>query len=82
MLPSTAAQLGEKRAAIARASRRAKHSPDDESAARQLAVARRDYYAASLERYIERTVAAAPDLTPEQRDRLALLLRPTSGTAA
>lgn len=29
-----------------------------------------------LRTYIERTVAAAPPLTPEQRDRLALLLRP------
>lgn len=33
-----------------------------------------------LEDYIRRTVADAPPLTPEQRDRLALLLR--SGGAA
>jgi hypothetical protein len=28
--------------------------------------------------YIERVVAAAPPLKPEQRDRLALLLRPAT----
>ena len=35
----------------------------------------RDYAAAKLEDYIRRTVDTAPPLTPEQRDRLALLLR-------
>lgn len=29
-----------------------------------------------IKAYIERTIAVAPELTPEQRDRLALLLRP------
>lgn len=30
---------------------------------------------ANIEHYIRKTVDAAPPLTPEQRDRLALLLR-------
>lgn len=41
----------------------------------------RDYAAAKLEDYIRRTVDTAPPLTPAQRDRLALLLRP-GGDAA
>lgn len=44
--------------------------PDDP----QLLDARRDLAAARLEEYIERTVAAAPPLTPAQRDRLSALL--------
>ncbi|MGI9092667.1 MAG: hypothetical protein ACR2FF_04330 [Mycobacteriales bacterium] len=39
---------------------------------------RRDLRAARLADYIERTVAAAPPLTGEQKDRLALLLRPSN----
>lgn len=35
----------------------------------------RDLAAARLADYIRRTVDAAPPLTPEQRDRLAVLLR-------
>jgi len=46
--------------------------------------AQRDLAAANIAAFVERTVAAAPPLTAEQRDRLALLLRPTasSGDAA
>lgn len=40
---------------------------------------RRDFAAAKLEDYISRVVAEAPPLTPEQRDRLALLLRSGGG---
>lgn len=36
---------------------------------------RRQLKAEQLADYIKRTVDAAPPLTPEQRDRLALLLR-------
>lgn len=43
--------------------------------AAQILDARRDLAAAKIENYIARVVADAPDLTPEQRDRLALLLR-------
>lgn len=41
--------------------------------------ARRSLRAASLEDYIRRAVDSAPPLTPEQRDRLALLLRSGGG---
>jgi hypothetical protein len=39
--------------------------------------ARRVLAAAKIEQYIERVVAEAPPLTPEQLDRLALLFRET-----
>jgi len=44
------------------------NSPDVEHAARTLA-------AEKLAEYVKRTVAAAPPLTPAQRDRIAALLR-------
>lgn len=47
------------------------HGPD----APQVLDARRDLAAARLEDYITRTVDAAPPLSSEQRDKLALLLR-------
>lgn len=46
-------------------------SPDDP----ELVSARQSLKAARLEDYIRRTVDAAPPLLPEQRDRLAVLLR-------
>ena len=42
--------------------------PDSDALARDLAAAR-------IADYVKRVVDAAPPLTPEQRDRLALLLR-------
>jgi hypothetical protein len=42
----------------------------------ELVEARRDLAAERLAEYIARTLETAPPLTPEQRDRLALLLRP------
>ncbi|HWX99862.1 MAG TPA: hypothetical protein VNY55_08320 [Mycobacterium sp.] len=42
----------------------------------QLIDARRNLAAARLAEYIERTVAAAPAFTPEQVDRLRVLLEP------
>lgn len=42
---------------------------------------RRQLKAERLEEYITRTVDASPPLTPDQRDRLALLLR-SGGDAA
>lgn len=48
----------------------------------RLHAAKRDHAAAMLEQHITRIVAAAPPLTPEQRDRLASLLRPVAGRAA
>jgi hypothetical protein len=38
--------------------------------------ARRDLAAANIEAYVRKVVDAAPPLTPEQRDRLALLFGP------
>lgn len=50
----------------------------DQHAAR---CARQDLAAAKIEDFVQRTVAAAPPLTPEQRDRIASLLR-AGGAAA
>jgi hypothetical protein len=36
----------------------------------------------SLDSYVKRIVDRAPELTPEQRDRLAVLLRSPGGDAA
>lgn len=42
----------------------------------------RELAAAKLEVYIQRTIESAPPLTPEQRDRLAGLLRPASSAGS
>jgi hypothetical protein len=58
-----------RRARVAALSRdRAADDPD-------LLDARRDLRAARLEDYIRKLVDCAPPLTPDQRDRLAVLLR-------
>lgn len=62
------------RATMASKAARASSRPNDPDALTAAQEARRDYYATALQDYIERTVAAAPPLTPEQRDKLALLL--------
>lgn len=49
--------------------------PDDPD----VVAARRDLKAAKLEDYVARVVAEAPQLTVEQRDRIAALLRPSVG---
>lgn len=49
-------------------------SPRKSSAAEREARRRRE-----LDEHIARVVAAAPPLTPEQRDRIAVLLRPVKG---
>jgi hypothetical protein len=49
-----------------------RYRPDDDP---DLLDARRDLRAARLADYIAKTVDAAPPLSSEQRDRLALLLR-------
>jgi len=61
------------RARVASLSR--SRTPDDPD----LIAARRNLRAARLEDYIRRTVEAAPPLTAEQRDRLAILLRGEAG---
>ncbi len=54
-----------------------RHYPDADHAA-----TRRDLRAAQLEEHIRRVVDAAPPLTNEQRDRLALLVRGSSDAGA
>ncbi len=50
-----------------------RHRPGSERAAEAAAAYRR----AATEERIRQLVESAPELSPEQRDRLALLLRPT-----
>jgi hypothetical protein len=69
------------RAKYASAAANVARRPDDPIAAVEVRDARRDYYATALEDYIKKVVDLAPPLTPAQRDRLALLLRP-GGDAA
>jgi hypothetical protein len=67
--------LKDGRASLARAERKAKRSGDP--ADRESAQATRAEYAAlKLAEFITRVVDEAPPLTNEQRDSLALLLRP------
>lgn len=49
-----------------------RHHPTDVDAIR---AAQQELAAAKIAEYIKRTVDSAPPLTPEQRDRLSLLLR-------
>lgn len=66
------------RAELASAAAKASRKPDDPDAALAVDEKRRDYWAAELEDHISRVVDQAPPLTAEQRDRLALLLRPVA----
>lgn len=59
-------------AARARANALKRYRPVDDPVVK---AAERDLRVERLAEYIERVVDAAPPLTPEQRDRLALLLR-------
>lgn len=56
-----------------------RHHPDD---ADLIAAARRDLKAARAADYVARLVAEAPELTSEQRDRLAAILRAPASTGA
>lgn len=47
----------------------------------KIAEARRDLAAAKLQAYVEKIVSEAPPLTPEQSERIAVLLRPGGGSA-
>lgn len=62
------------RAEYARAKRAEQREPADARRREQAERLRRDYAAAKLAEYIKRVVDAAPPLTDEQRDRLAVLL--------
>lgn len=56
-----------------------RHQPDNVAA---LTEARRDLAAANIERFIAETVAAAPPLSAEQRNKLAGLLQPAASVSA
>lgn len=64
----------EQRSAQARAAAMKRHAPDS-PVTTQLQT---EFRAQRLAEHIKKIVDAAPPLTPEQRDRLALLLRGTS----
>ncbi len=66
------------RSRVGNLSKKAKQRPDDPAVLAELQQARRDYAAAALEAHIKALVDSAPPLTPEQRDRLAVLLAPGS----
>lgn len=68
--PAARAQLGV-------VAKKAKKSPTAEHRA-AVVEARRLHAEAALAEHIRRVVDAAPDLSPEQLDRLALLLRPSA----
>lgn len=55
--------------ARARLAARTRHYPDGDHAE-----ARRDLAAANIQAYVQRVIAAAPPLTNEQREKLAMLL--------
>jgi hypothetical protein len=63
------------RAALAVAEREAKKNPDGPAAVQLVDERRRDYRMTAAEDYIQELVDDAPELTAEQRDRLAVILR-------
>jgi hypothetical protein len=71
VLPESSQSLAQRRIGIARAARSARRSGDtslEDSA-------RREYAEAKLAEHIKSVVDAAPPLTQEQPERLAILLR-------
>lgn len=69
------AEQRKNRATLAQLTARANRDGRDPATDPAVKAARRDYYASALEGYIQRVVDAAPPLTPEQRERLAAILR-------
>lgn len=69
--PSKAVAVARARkAALSRCVKNGERSPDE------LILAQRDLVFANVADYIQKTVAAAPPFTPEQVDRLRVLLEP------
>ncbi len=66
------------RSALACAEAEAKRRPGDPHARDEVDELRRQYRAVAAEDYIRELVDSAPPLTDEQRDRLAVLLRPSA----
>jgi hypothetical protein len=73
-LPDPTEPLTHKRAGIARAEQARRRKPDDPDAAARVERLRAEYRAARAEQFIRELMTAAPPLTTEQRDRLAVLL--------
>jgi hypothetical protein len=70
-----ASELRQKRAVLASRAAAAKRRPLHPESHEAVEQARIEYRVASLADHIRRVVDAAPPLTAEQRDRLAVLLR-------
>ncbi len=70
------------RAELASAVAQVKRKPDHLGAVAMVEERRRQYRVMAAEEYIKTLVDSAPPLTPEQRDRLAVLLRPDTGAGA
>lgn len=68
-MPSSRSQLRRLQGQVAAAARW--NNPDRDAI-------ERDFAAAQLEAFVSRVVSKAPPLTPEQSERIAALLRPTS----
>lgn len=76
-LPGTPSKkVAHARGVVAGLSRSRAHDDPEYLAARQ------QLKAAKLSDYVAKVVAEAPELTPEQLDRIALLLRPAPGGAS
>jgi len=72
-MPANSATL---RVAVAKAGHAARKGDPE-----RIAETRRDLATERIASYVERVVAGAPQLTSQQLDRLAELLRPTAGPA-
>lgn len=68
-------EMPSRRAGIARASSYAERHPADNEAQDVVAQLRAEYAEKKIENYVKAVVAKAPPLTPEQRDRLAAIVR-------
>jgi hypothetical protein len=77
MLISTSARRAHSRLAQATAERNKR--PNDPGLATEVDDRRREYRYLTAEDYIRQLLDSAPPLTPQQRDKLALLLRNPSG---
>lgn len=66
--------LSQQRSRVGNAAKTHKAKPSDQTRS-QLDDARRALAEEKIKAFVERTVASAPPLTPDQRDRLAVLLR-------
>lgn len=76
VLPEDQIPASHLRAAIARGEQRLKRRPGDPQIRREVDGLRAQYATAKLADFIAKVVNAAPPLTAEQRNRLAVLLRP------